>query len=159
MDAFPGGIPGEWPATGRAALDRHALVMALWLPLAFAAAVLFHAGLASGRPVLVLGAFGVVAAAFLAHVIVNAVLGTRFTTRELALGLVLYGAALLGFGLAVLLSPDFAAKAFWPISGGLLLIFGIVVFYLVTHFGARGAFEGFDVIRRFRGQDEGGADR
>lgn len=159
MESFPGGTPGGWPAAGRAALDRHALVMALWLPLGFAAAVLFHAGLASGRPVLVLGAFGVVAAAFLAHVIVNAVLGTRFTTRELALGLVLYGGALLGFGLAVLLSPAFAARAFLPVSGGLLMIFGVVVFYMITHFGARGAFEGFDVIRRFRGRDEEGDDR
>jgi len=136
--------------TGRPALDRHALVMTIWLSLGFAAAVLLHLGLSSGRTAAILGAFGVLVAAFLGHVVVNAVLGTRFSTRELALGLVLYGAALLAFGLAILLAPGFASRAFWPVSGGFALLLVVVVFYMITHFGVRGAFEGFDVIRSFR---------
>jgi hypothetical protein len=136
--------------TGRPALDRHALVMTIWLSLGFAAAVLFHLGLEGGRTAAILGAFGVLAAAFLGHVVVNVVLGTRFTARELALGLVLYGAALLAFGLAILLAPGFAARAFWPVGGGFALLLVVVVFYMITHFGIRGAFEGFDVIRSFR---------
>ncbi|MFO1149772.1 MAG: hypothetical protein U1E62_15450 [Alsobacter sp.] len=142
---------------GRPALDRHALVMTIWLSLGFAAAVLLHLGLERGAAWLILGAFGVLVAAFLGHVIVNAVLGARFTTRELALGLVLYGAALVAFGLAILLSPGFAARAFWPLSGGFVLLLVVVVFYMITQFGVRVAFQGFDVIRSFRAGPPGRA--
>jgi hypothetical protein len=135
---------------GRPSLDRHALVMTIWLTLGFAAAVLFHMGLTWGRPAVILAAFGVLVAAFLGHVIVNAALGSRFTTPELALGLVLYASSLLAFGLAILLSPGFAARAFLPVSGGFGLVLLAVVSYMVTHFGLRRAFEGFDVIRSFR---------
>ena len=132
------------------ALDRHALVMAVWLPAGLVAAALFHYGLGRGGPAFMLAGFGAILAAFAGHVIVNVLHGTNFTARELALGLVLYAAALVAFGVATLLRPGFAARAFVPMSAGLILIFASVVFTMVTRSGVRGAFESFDVIRTFR---------
>jgi len=131
-------------------LDRHALVMTIWITFGFAALVLFHRGLASGEAMVILGAFAILAAAFAGHVTLNAVLGRGFSAAELALGLVIYGTALLIFGLVLLLSPEFANRAFLPVSGGFVFLFVVVVFYMVTHYGVRGTFDGFNVIRSFR---------
>jgi len=130
-------------------LDRHALVMTIWLSFGLVGVALFDYGLGAGGTPFILAAFGAVLAAFVGHVIVNAVHGTTFTPRELALGLVLYAVSLVAFGLAILLSPGFAANHFVPISLGLMAVFASVVFYMITHFGARRAFDAFDVIRDF----------
>ena len=132
------------------ALDRHALVMTVWLSFGFVAAALFGYGFGAGGALFLFAAFAVVLAAFIGHVIVNAVYGGTFTARELALGLVLYAAALLAFGLATLLSPEFRSRSFLPVSLGLVAVSAAVVFYMITHFGVRRAFEAFDVIREFR---------
>ena len=92
---------------------------------------------------------------FIGHIIVNAALGSHFTAREKVLGLALYGAGAIGFGLATLLSPDFRANSFLPASAGFLLIFTIIVFYMIVQFGLRRSFDGFDVIRTFRAQSVG----
>ncbi len=138
------------PTAAEEALDRHALVMAVWLPAGLVAATLFHYGLGQGGAAFILASFAVILAAFIGHVIVNVVLGTAFTRRELALGLVLYAAALLSFGMATLVSSGFATRAFLPGSAGFLLLFAAVVFHMVTIAGARGAFDAFDVVRSFR---------
>lgn len=132
------------------ALDHHALVTTVWLPAGLVAAALVHYGLGRGGAPFVLAAFGVILAAFAGHVVVNLVDGIPFTARELALGLVLYAVALVAFGVATLLRPDFAARAFVPMSAGFIVIFASVVFTMVTQSGARGAFASFDVIRSFR---------
>jgi hypothetical protein len=128
-------------------LDRHALVMAIWLPMGMVAVALMHYGLDAGGPVWVMAAFGMVLVAFAGHIIVNVVLRTEFSPREVAVGLVLYGCAVLATGLAVLLIDGFAARYFLAMSGGFALLAIAVVFYMVTRFGVRRAFETFDVIR------------
>lgn len=132
------------------ALDRHALVMSVWLPAGLVAATLFKFGFAAGGWPCVAGGFAAVIVGFVGHVIVNAVCGTVFTSKEVGLGLVLYVAALVAFGIAVLLSPSFRVANFLPLCLGFILLPVAVVFYMITHFGVRGAFESFDVIRRFR---------
>lgn len=134
------------------ALDRHALVTTVWLSAGLVAATLFHYGLRHDGPWVVGGAFGMIAAGFVGHVIVNAVLGTRFTPREVALGLGLYAGALIAFGIATLANPHFAARAFLPVSAGFLVLFIVVVFTMIVQSGVRGAFDSFDVIRTFRGR-------
>lgn len=131
-------------------LDRHALVMTIWLTAGLIAATLFHYGIGGGGALFILAAFAVVIAGFAGHVIVNVVLGGGFTMRELALGLVLYAAALVAFAGAALVSHDFAAHAFLPTSIGLIAIFAAFVFYLVVHSGVRRAFDAFDTVRSFR---------
>ena len=136
------------------ALDRHALALTIWLTAAVAAAALYHFGAASGGSPFIIAAFLVVASAFAGHVTVNVVLGRGFSAGELALGLVLYGGALITFGIATLASPGFAARAFVPTSLGFVGLFATFMFYMVVKSGARLTFESFDVIRRFGPRDE-----
>lgn len=138
------------PLTKTQALDRHALVMAIWLAFGFVAIVLFHYGTGTGGLPFILAAFGVILAAFVGHIIVNAVYATTFTARELALGLVFYAGALVACGLAALFVPGFGARNVLPLSLGFGAIFVGVTFYMITHFGVRRVFDAFDVIRDFR---------
>jgi hypothetical protein len=137
------------PNDGVERLDRHALVTAIWLPAGLVAMALLRYGLGAGGPVWVLAGFAAILAGFGAHVIVNVVLGSEFTAREVALGLVLYGCGVLAVGLAVLMVDGFAARYFLAVAGGLALLAVAAVLYMVTRFGARRAFESFDVIREF----------
>lgn len=140
--------------TAPAALDRHALVMALWLALGLVAFALFNHGLGADAPGFTASAFGVILAAFVGHVIVNAVYRTTFTPRELALGLVVYAAGLIAFGLATLFAEDLDADNIVILGLGFLAIFLGVGFYMVTHFGMRRVFDAFDVIRDFRPEED-----
>ena len=128
-------------------LERHALVMALWLPMGFVALWLFHYGFGAGGAWWIGAGFGTVVVGFVAHVMVNAVLGTGFSGREIALGLVLFGLAVIALILAVLFDPAFAARFLLPVALGLIGLAAAVVFYMVTRFGTRGAFQRFDIIR------------
>lgn len=147
------------PAMTTEALDRHVLVMTIWLTAALMAATLFHYGIGEGGPLFILAAFAAIIAAFAVHVIINIVVGGDFTTRELALGLVLYASALIAFVGAALSSDEIAGKAFLPTSLGFLAIFVAVVFYMVVHSGVRRAFDAFDTIRSFRARDPAMPDR
>jgi hypothetical protein len=142
------------PLTPLEALDRHALVVSIWLSAGLIATTLFHFGLGRGGAPFILAAFAAIVAAFVGHVIVNAVLSVDFTAHELALALVLYGAALIAFAGAALLSRQFAATALLPTSLGLIAIFVVFVFYRIVHSGLRPAFEAFDAIRSFRARDQ-----
>lgn len=156
MPARPG-APGRSSVnalSGTEALDRHALVMAEWLAAGSVAAVLFHHGLGRGGALSILLAFAAVLAGFAGHIVINAVYRTTFTRRELALGLVTYAAGLLAFGAGVLVSPG-VGRHFVLISLGFLAVFAAVLFYMITYFGVRGAFEGFDVIRDFTATGRG----
>jgi hypothetical protein len=146
------------PPTPLEALDRHALVMSIWLTTGLIATTVFHFGLGPGGAPFILAAFAVIVAAFVGHIIVNAVLGLDFTVRELALALVVYGAALIAFAGAALLSPRFAATALLPTSLGLIAVFVAFVFYRIVHSGLRPAFEAFDAIRSFRARDQRSSD-
>lgn len=129
-------------------LDRHALVMAIWTPSAFVAATLLHKGLMSGGDWWIFAGFAAIIAAFAAHIVANAVLGTGFTAGERALGIVAFAAALLSLLLTVLVGPaELGARIFLPVGIGLMSLVVAVVAYLVIAFGARAAFEQFDVIR------------
>ncbi len=132
------------------ALDRHALVLAIWLPLILVAATAFHYGFAAGGWTFIGVGFVVLLAAFIGHVIVNIVFGTQFTPREVALGLVVYGVRVLGFVLAMLLSSSFESLYAVPVSLGLLGMASAIVIAMILWLGLRGAFESFDVIRRFK---------
>jgi len=132
------------------ALDRHALVMACWLAAALPAAILFDYGFGQGGALYLFCAFAAILAGFVAHVIVNVVYATGFSSRELGLGLIVYVTGLIAFVMASLVSPSFAAHNFMPLSVGFIVTGAVVVFYLIIRYGARQAFEGFDAIRDFR---------
>ena len=130
-------------------LDRHALVTALWLGFAFLAVTLLklrieHANLWA----LSLG-FASVLAGFIAHVLVNIVFRTLFTPREVALGLFVFAICLLWFGLAVIFYPQHRISLFLPIALGFVALTTVMIFTMITWLGVRGAFDSFDIIRRF----------
>ena len=128
-------------------LDRHALVLAVWLPAGFVALGLLHYGFGAGGPWWVAAGFAALLAGFAAHVIVNALLGTTFTLGEAGLGMVIYATAIVGLVLAVLLVDRFAARFFLPVAGGMITLLLAAVFYMLTRFGIRDAFGKFDIIR------------
>ena len=128
-------------------LDRHALVLAIWLVAGFVALVLLHYGMAAGGLPWLAGGFAALLAGFGGHVIVNAVLGTGFTPREVGLGMVVWLAGWLALVLAILLVDGFAGQYLLPVAGGMILLALAVVVTLVTRLGLRGAFDVFDVIR------------
>lgn len=137
----------EMDATGR--LDRHALVMAIWAPSGFVAAVLLHMGIVmGGSDWWIAAGFAAILVAFVGHIIVNAVLRTNFTAGETALGMVAFAAALLAlFGTVLAGPPALTDRIFLPVGLGLASLVVAVVIYLVIAFGPRRAFEKFDVIR------------
>jgi hypothetical protein len=132
------------------ALDRHALVMAVWLPLVLVAATAFHYGFYANAWPFVAAGFAILIAAFAGHVIVNVILGTAFTVREVALGLVVYCAAVLAVGLAMLLSPGFRTEFALTANLGLVGTAAAIILTMILWLGPRGAFDAFDVIRRFK---------
>jgi hypothetical protein len=134
-------------------LDRHGLVMAIWTPAGLIAATLYHYGLGAGGAGATIAAFAVIIVAFISHILVNAVSETWFTTRELALGLTIFGVALVAFVGATILSHGFAERAFLPTCIGFLAIVIAVVSYLILAHGLRSAFEAFDAIRSFSARD------
>ncbi len=129
-------------------LDRHALAMAIWTPSALVVATLLHKGLSNGGGWWIFAGFAMIIAAFVVHVIANALLGTGFTTGERALGTFAFAASLLSLLLTVLVGPsELGARIFLPVGLGLMSLVVAVVVYLVIAYGARAAFERFDVIR------------
>ena len=128
-------------------LDRHALVLAVWLPAGFVALGLLHYGFGPGGTWWVAAGFAALLAGFVAHVVVNAALGTGFTARETGLGMVLYATAIVALVLAVLIGDGFVARFFLPVAGGMIALLLAAVFYILTRFGTRAAFDKFDSIR------------
>ncbi len=132
------------------AVDRHALVMAVWIALGAAAAILLHFGLGSGGIWVLAAGYACVLAAFAGHIVINTVYRTTFTRSELALGLVVYFACLVWLSLAALFASGFRDHAFVPLAVGLLTVGACVLFYMITHFGVRVVFDAFNVIGNFR---------
>lgn len=130
-----------------ARLDRHALVLAVWLPAGFVALGLLHHGFGAGGPWWVAGGFAALLAGFAAHVVVNAVLRTTFTARETGLGMVLYATGMVALVLAALLGQGLAERLFLTVAGGMIVLLLAAVFCLLTRFGTRAAFDKFDIIR------------
>jgi hypothetical protein len=128
-------------------LDRHALVLAIWLPAGFLALAVLAHGFRSEGAIWVLAGFVPILLGFAAHLVVNAVLGTDFTEREIALALTIAVAAIIALIAASLFDPGFAERFFLPSAGGLAGLAAFIIGYLVIRHGPRRAFEAFDIIR------------
>ncbi len=131
-------------------LDRHALVMAIWLSFGFMALALLRFALNSQGWILGVIGFAPLLLAFAGHVIVNAVTGTFFSQKEIALGLVAQLVGILAFVIACWSSESFRVLHAAGFGLGLIGVIVAVVFYMLIHFGLRRSFDSFDVIRRFR---------
>ena len=128
--------------------NRHGLVMAIWAPAVFAAVVLFHAGYVHTTNWWFVAAFGSLIIAFCAHIIVNVVLKTGFTTGETALGSTILVGLTLGYLITIMTAPDvLVGRLMMPIGLGLGALVLVVVISMLISFGPRRAFEKFDVVR------------
>lgn len=129
-------------------LDRHALVMALWSPVALVAAALLHLGLTGGGGWWIAAGFVAILVGFAGHIIANAALGTDFTSGEVALGGVVYAAAVVALLMGALLArSERIEPVLLPVGLGLAALLVAVIAYLLIAYGPRRAFEKFDVIR------------
>ncbi len=129
--------------------DRHALVLMLWLSFGFVAATLFHTGFGMNDPWWIVAGFAVVVLGFVGHVLVHVNFGSRFTPGEVAFGLVTYAVGILAFVLSLLFADNLNNAIVVAASLGFVVTAAAVVFAMIIWLGVRGAFESFDVIRRF----------
>lgn len=125
-------------------LERSVLIFAVWAVLGFLGLGLFLEGLA--RDLWILSALGnaLIVTAFIAHIIINGIFNTGFTSGETALGISAYGFLGLVFVLAVA-GEGMTMADFY--SG--LLLFGTLaagfLAYLLTRHGLRNAFSQFHI--------------
>ncbi len=77
--------------------ERHGLILSLWIGFASMAVILFHLGLTKDNWIFLSAGFALFLAGFIAHIIVNAVAGTGFQTREAILGLFVFALGILAF--------------------------------------------------------------
>ena len=129
-------------------LNRHGLVMALWTPAIFVAAVLFHAGYLHAANWWFFGAFTALVLAFCAHIIVNVVSKTGFTEGEVALGSATLVCLTVVYLITILTAPNAVVeRLIIPVGLGLGALVVFVVVSMVISFGPRRAFQKFDIIR------------
>ncbi len=129
-------------------LNRHALIMAIWMPVGLLSAVLLGHGIGEGLAWWIASGFASILLGFAGHVIANAVLGSGFTSGETALCLVAFAAALIALLVTILVAPAALAETLvLPVGIGLASLVIAVIAYLVIRHGPRGAFAMFDVIR------------
>lgn len=129
-------------------LNRHALVMAIWSPTIFVAAVLFHAGYLSQSDWWFAAAFAALIIAFCGHLIINVILQSGFTAGETALGGTLLAVSTLVFFVTMLVAPDdLVTRLQLPVGIGLGVLVTVVMVSMLISFGPRRAFEKFDIAR------------
>ena len=121
--------------------------MTLWVPLGLVSTVLFDHGFATAESWWVAGGFVVILVGYAGHVIINAALGSGFTTREAGVGMTLFLAALIAFAGAMILVDGFYQSHFLTLALGMMGLVVIVALAMVTRHGPRVAFAKFDIIR------------
>jgi len=131
--------------------DRAILVFAIWASLGALGLCLFLEGLSRDHWLLAAAGVLAVVAAFVAHMVVNAISGTGFTRGETVLGIGAYGVLGLVFVAGALTgglsATDLrACLAFFAVIGGGMLA------YLITRHGLRGAFSQFHARPAERGR-------
>jgi hypothetical protein len=94
-----------------------------------------------------LAGFAIVLLGFAVHLIINQIFGTRFTSGEIALGLILFGLSMIGFIGSWLFDPNFTDV---NMVIGLVGFGSIVVSFIATIFIKFGIRESYLMIHRVR---------
>jgi hypothetical protein len=126
------------------AVDRSLLVFAVWAAIGSIGLLLIIEGFQQDVYWIALTGIGCIISTFCAHIIVNAVYGTGFSTGETALGLTSFGVLVLVFVLSVLAGGASATDFYIGLTLFGTLIVGFLT-YLLTRHGLRGAFSKFHV--------------
>jgi hypothetical protein len=127
-----------------AEVERGILVFSIWAALGILGLGIVLEGFARDSWPIAAGGVATIVAAFVAHIVVNAVFDTGFSRGEAALGIGAYGLLGLIF-LAGAVSGDMSMTDYY--SG--LTLFGVLaagfLAYLTTQHGLRGAFSQFHI--------------
>ncbi len=127
--------------------ERRLAVLMCWGTLGSFGLASVLSGFADGHILLGLLGFLLVAAGFVAHLIVNHVFHTGFTTGEIALGLLLFAVSLLGFALSWIFDPLFGRESIIiGLSGFSGLAIGWVSYILISY-GIRGSIQMIESLR------------
>lgn len=123
-------------------IERSVLVFSTWTALGMLSLGLFLEGLEANQYAIALAGILLVIAAFVAHMVINALYRTGYTAGETALGLATFGViallVVIGFATERLDERDFLAC----LSLVAVLVVGFLS-YLVTRYGLRGAYSAF----------------
>ncbi|MAI59343.1 MAG: hypothetical protein CML56_10305 [Rhodobacteraceae bacterium] len=129
-------------------LNRHALVVAIWSPLIFVAAIALQIGIKFYNLTWIAAAFAIILIGFVCHLIVNAVLETEFTKGETALAAVCFTFVVIVFAAAGFISNnENVYLLILPMAVGFSSLIGAIIIYLLIMYGPRKSLEKFDVIR------------
>jgi hypothetical protein len=133
---------GEAVMSTATSAERTVLVFCIWASLGFLGA----AGLLEGfsrdsLPIALVGLFGI-CAAFIAHIVVNALFGQGFTRGEVALGIGGFGLLAALFVAAWVAGDLSTADYLSGLAAFAALAVGFLV-YLSARYGLRGAFSRF----------------
>lgn len=131
-----------------AQLQQRLLVTTSWgilggLGLAFAASGFGRADLFAG-----LFGFALIDVAYVSHIIINRIFGTRFRPGEIALGFVTFVAFTSSFALSWVFVPGFPATNIVIGLSGCAAIVAVFIFYMVSVHGVRGSIALIDEARR-----------
>lgn len=126
--------------------ERRLAVVTCWSLCAPFALAFVISGFAGS---VVMGAIGfaILVVGFVAHVIINQLYGTGFTTGEIVVGFIAFDVALLSFMGAWIATPELGgARVITGLAGFGAIVLCFVV-YLVTRYGMKGAFSMFHQAR------------
>ncbi|MBL4646643.1 MAG: hypothetical protein JKY99_09340 [Rhizobiales bacterium] len=125
-------------------IERNILVFSIWAVLGFLGLGLILEGLAQDHYFIALAGIGSVVAAFVAHIIVNAIFDQGFQPGEVALGLSVFGLMVLFFIVGWLTTDLSMSDYYTGITFFAALVVGFIL-YLSTRYGMRSAFSRFHV--------------
>lgn len=132
---------------GEANVESRIAVLTNWGFLGAFGVGFVLSGFRSNSYLLGLLGFALLAAAFVAHLIINRIYTIEFAEGEIAAAFAIFGLALLGFVASWLFTPNFdRTQVELGLTGSALAVVGCFA-YLVTRHGLKGSFSMFHIKR------------
>lgn len=132
---------------GEANVESRIAVLTNWGFLGAFGVGFVLSGFRSDSYLLGLLGFALLAAAFVAHLIINRIYTIEFAEGEIAAAFAIFGLALLGFVASWLFTPNFdRTQVELGLTGSALAVVGCFA-YLVTRHGLKGSFSMFHIKR------------
>jgi DMSO/TMAO reductase YedYZ heme-binding membrane subunit len=132
---------------GEASVESRIAVLTNWGFLGAFGVGFVLSGFRSDSYLLGLLGFALLAAAFVAHLIINRIYAIEFAEGEIAAAFAIFGLALLGFVAGWLFTPNFdRTQVELGLTGSALAVVGCFA-YVVTRHGLKGSFSMFHTKR------------
>jgi DMSO/TMAO reductase YedYZ heme-binding membrane subunit len=132
---------------GEASVESRIAVLTNWGFLGAFGVGFVLSGFRSDSYLLGLLGFALLAAAFVAHLIINRIYAIEFAEGEIAAAFAIFGLALLGFVASWLFTPNFdRTQVELGLTGSALAVVGCFA-YVVTRHGLKGSFSMFHIKR------------